>query len=288
MDDRSGLLPQQLRGVWQQVTEGRLTTEAAVTEQDRLIAQHRRCWAQALIEPGRATLEESLLGELGAYVGSQDLDALRAQCREAVQGLKAEWLSRVDRNDDDSVFRYYRETKGILHELIWWHTLTEDDSPLAYVNALDLAMRGDGRRYLDFGSGVGSGGLLFARAAFEVTLADVSAPLLTFCRWRFSRRGLRARFLDTAVDRLPEAAFDVITAMDVFEHLTDPVTVAEDLVRALAPGGLLVARLHADDEPDRPQHIVTDFAAVFERLADMGCVKIWDDDWLWGHQAFQK
>lgn len=282
------LLPQQLRGVWQGVTDGRHTKESAVAEQERLVGERRRRWIDALLEPGGPTLEEGLLRELGSYVGIPDLSALRARCEQSLDELRTEWTTTVTPDDSDSVEAYYRRVDGTLYELIWWHTLVTDLSPLAYVNALELAERGVGRRYLDFGSGVGSGGLLFARAGFEVTLADVSLPLLGFCRWRFARRDLPARFVDTKAAPIPEETFDLVTAMDVFEHLVDPAATAAELARALRPGGILVARLHAEEDPDRPQHIATTFDPVYRRLEQLGCVQIWEDDWLWGHQAFER
>ncbi len=287
-DSVQPMLPQQLRGVWQEVKDGRRTSEAALVEQERLVDRHRRRWSEALLEPGQPTLEASLLHELGTYVDTGDLEVLRGRCRRALEELKTAWTRSVTLEDPGSVEAYYRETDGSLYELIWWHTLVDDISPLAYVNALELAQRAAGHTYLDFGSGVGSGGLLFARAGFEVTLADVSLPLLAFCRWRFARRNLTARFVDTKLAPIPEQAFDVITAMDVFEHLTDPPATAAVLARALRPSGILVARLHAEEDPDRPQHIATTFEPVVRRLAELDCVQFWEDDWLWGHQAFQR
>lgn len=288
LPDFAGLLPQQLRGVWQEVTDQRRTREAAVEEEARLLDERRRVWIDALIEPDQPTLETSLLGELASYVGVGDLDVVRGRCRRALEDLKTEWTSTVRSADPASIESYYRRAEGTLYELTWWHTLVDDPSPLAYVNALELARLGSGRSYLDFGSGVGSGGLLFARAGFEVTLADVSLPLLAYCRWRFARRHLTVKVIDTGIRPVPEQAFDVITAMDVFEHLPDAPAVAAALARALRPGGILVARLHAETDPDRPQHIVTDFAPVFQQLKQLGCEQIWEDDWLWGHQAFKR
>jgi hypothetical protein len=76
--------------------------------------------------------------------------------------------------------------------------------------------------------------------------------------------------------------------MDVFEHLVDPVTTVEQLWQALRPGGLLYARIAAADDEDRPMHIVQDFGPTLDRMQALGLVQIWQDDWLWGHQVFQK
>ena len=87
-----------------------------------------------------------------------------------------------------SIERFYDESRTTMYELMWWHSLRDDASPLAYVTALHLAQQRGCRRYLDFGAGVGSGGILFARHGFDVTLADISSTLLQFTSWRLGRR----------------------------------------------------------------------------------------------------
>src|SRR2546427_172036 len=87
--------------------------------------------------------------------------------------------------------------------------LTEDFTPLSYVTALEFAAREGCRSCLDFGAGVGSGGILFARHGFDVGLADISSPLLNFSRWRFETRNLPAEFFDLKAQTLPRAAFDM-------------------------------------------------------------------------------
>jgi 2-polyprenyl-3-methyl-5-hydroxy-6-metoxy-1,4-benzoquinol methylase len=76
--------------------------------------------------------------------------------------------------------------------------------------------------------------------------------------------------------------------MDVFEHLVDPVETVEHLWEALKPGGFLFARISDEENEDRPQHIVRDFAPTFARLRALGFVQVWEDEWLWGHQVFCK
>src|SRR5207253_421114 len=98
-----------------------------------------------------------------------------------------------------------------IYELMWWHTLTDDTSPLAYVTALQVAERQAGRRSLDFGAGVGSGAVLFARHGFEVALADISSTLQRFSKWRLELRKLPARLIDLKATKLPSDAFDFIT-----------------------------------------------------------------------------
>jgi SAM-dependent methyltransferase len=176
----------------------------------------------------------------------------------------------------------------MIYELMWWHSLSEDDSPLAYVTALHFAQMHGCRTYLDFGAGVGSGGIVFARHGLDVTLADISSAMLSFSQWRFGLRDLSAQFIDLKVGGLPGNAYDMLAAMDVFEHLVDPVQTVDELWRSLKPGGYLFGRFHSEVDEDRPHHIVQDFEPTLKRLESLGFVEVWRDEWLWGHQVLQK
>jgi SAM-dependent methyltransferase len=171
---------------------------------------------------------------------------------------------------------------------MWWHTLADDNSPLAYVAALEFALSANCKSYLDFGSGVGSGALLFRSNGFDVTLADISGVMLSFCKYRFDTRGCAASFIDLKQSMLPPDAFDFITAMDVFEHLVNPVEAVDSLARCLKAGGYIYGRFHCEVDHERPQHIVQDFGPVFDRFHELGFKEVFRDDWLWGHQVFQK
>jgi SAM-dependent methyltransferase len=283
------LLPDRLKELWGRVQRNQLTAADAGYRQERLLDEYRAIWTQALILEGQEDLRQSLLSELAAYLGCDDLAALESRCQEATRALSDDWRSMVDPTDTRSIERFYDQGQGYLFELTWWHTLVADHGPLAYVLALDFArQRQSGRRYLDFGAGVGVGGLLFARHGFHVSHADISSTLLRFSQWRMERRGLSAEFIDLKDAFLPPGTFDVITAMDVFEHLPDPVKAVDHLATALKRGGFLFGRFAAEPDEDRPQHIVFDFGPVLDRLASWGLTKVWRDEWLWGHEAFQK
>ena len=259
-----------------------------MSEQDRLLAVYRQTWEQALLLERYKGLSESLLAELGSYMRCADMAEIQRQCIHAVATLKAEWQAQVDPGDRQSIEQFYDASQATIYELMWWHTLCDDASPLAYITALHFARQQGCRSYLDFGAGVGSGGILFARHGLEVTLADISSTLLGFSQWRLERRRLPAAYIDLKVCSLPRHTFDFVTAMDVFEHLVEPVETIERLWDALKPGGFLYARISAESDEDRPQHIVQDFEPTFARMQALGLVQVWQDEWLWGHQVFQK
>jgi SAM-dependent methyltransferase len=282
------LLPDRLKRLWGEVEGHTLTAEAFQAEQDRLLAGYRDTWFRALLRDGFRDIEESSLAELSEYLGVADRQEVRRRCEGAVGAIKEAWERGVDAGRAASVEAFYDANQDMLYELTWWHTLRDDPSPMAYVMALEFARQRGCRRVLDFGSGVGSGGILFARSGLEVALADISGALLGFSRWRMEQRGLPARTFDLKHETLPVEAFDLVTAMDVFEHLPDPVATVTGLARTLRPGGFLFGRFHAEEDEDRPLHVVADFGPTFDRLKELGFAEVWRDQWLWGEQAFRK
>ena len=153
---------------------------------------------------------------------------------------------------------------------------------------MQLAQRQGCRSCLDFGAGVGSGSILFARHGLKVGLADISSPLLAFSQWRLSNRSLPGEYFDLKLTELPNESFHMVTAMDVFEHLADPVEAVERLADTLKPGGFLFGRFGDEANEERPLHVVHDFEPSFQRMRELGFIQVWQDGWLWGHQVFQK
>ena len=281
------LVPDRMAKLWQRVEAGQMSPEDCVSEQEVLLEPYRAEWTKAQLCNGETDLRAGLLKEVAAYYHVSDSADIDRACDSAVDTLKSEWDKSVDSQQRSSVESFY-ETKTHIYDLMNWHTLRDDSGPLAYVVALQIARAHSVRSCLDFGSGVGSGGLLFRLADIDTTLADISTTLLDFARWRFDRRRLPARFVNLKDTPLPESSFDMILAMDVFEHLVDPVEVVQQLWRAMKPGGLLFARIHAAVDPSHPQHIVEDFGPTFARMEELGLTERWRDRALWGHLLFQK
>ncbi len=214
--------------------------------------------------PGRSALAASLVGELAEYLGRSEAEVLE-RCRRGTDALAHSWLAASPRTADE-VSRFYEQTDAYLYDLTWWHALADDDSALAQVEALEAALGYRSREVLDFGSGIGSLGLLMSRHGLDVTLAEVNATLNDYARWRFDRRGLPARFLDAGSEELPENAFDFVSAVDVLEHLPDPQSALLMLSAALRPGGALFVHLPPGEDPSRPMHLWHDPDVLLQHL----------------------
>ncbi len=96
--------------------------------------------------------------------------------------------------------------------------------------------------------GCGTGAMLDELAPFgAVTGADYAPEALAFCRERGAGNGHRYDLARADVRRLPFAdnSFDVVTAMDIIEHIDDDKAAAGEIRRVLKPGGRLFVTVPA-------------------------------------------
>jgi ubiquinone/menaquinone biosynthesis C-methylase UbiE len=104
-----------------------------------------------------------------------------------------------------------------------------------------------GLRVLDVGCGPGSitRGLAERVAPGEVVGLDSSETVLAIAREDARARGIsNLRFEQGSAYQLPfaDASFDVVFAHQVLQHLAEPAAVLSEMLRVLAPGGLIAAR----------------------------------------------
>jgi SAM-dependent methyltransferase len=103
------------------------------------------------------------------------------------------------------------------------------------------SIEGRAPRILDLGCGPGN--LLDSLAPYGDTFgSDFSQDALRFCSGRGFSRLFRADFHSLP---LRERSFDLITCIDVLEHLSDDRQAIRELVRILRPGGVLVVTVPA-------------------------------------------
>ncbi len=123
----------------------------------------------------------------------------------------------------------------------WWHV---GKRAIVY-NLLDRYLpRGktrEERQALDLGCGAGLNLDHLAEYAQPVG-TDFSEEALHFCMARGHKRLCKA---DAAELPFRDRQFDIITALDVIEHLDDDLTALVELRRTLRPGGLLIISVPA-------------------------------------------
>ena len=122
----------------------------------------------------------------------------------------------------------------------WWHV---GKRAIVYSLLDKYLPPADGRQRnaLDLGCGTGLNLDHLSRYA-RPTGTDFSEEALAFCRERGFNSLAKA---DAAELPFPDNHFDIITALDVIEHLDDDLAALTELKRVLRPGGLLVVSVPA-------------------------------------------
>lgn len=119
---------------------------------------------------------------------------------------------------------------GYLRERIdaHWHGDSASFTPLA------------GKRALDVGCGAGLLCEPLARLGAAVTGIDAAAENIAAARAHAALSGLTIDYRAGGVEALAGETFDLVTSLEVIEHVAAPGTFVAGLAAALAPGGLLI------------------------------------------------
>lgn len=233
--------------------------------------EYERRW-RSVFAPRTGDLKLELGEELAEYFGSS-LESVLQQMSSGKERFALEWIGkRVDPSNPEEVVRFYDETDAEVFELAEWYSDDRPHHPI--LTCVDIASELTGRRFLDYGSGIGSAAIVFGIAGFDVTIADVSSPLLEFAAWRCAKRGIGVQVIDLKKDGLQPGHHDVILCFDVLEHVPVPLEVAGRLREALVPRGLLFMSAPFGADPERPMHIVHDRRAL-DRVRAIGFDERW-------------
>lgn len=129
------------------------------------------------------------------------------------------------------------------HSNEWWDT----EGPLKTLHDINPARLQFIKNYIEIskcsvldvgcGGGILSEGL--ARQGAIVTGLDVEPDALAAAKKHAEDAQLTIEYVCCPVEEYETAAFDVITCMEMLEHVTDPMLVIEHCSRLLKPGGYL-------------------------------------------------
>ncbi len=97
-----------------------------------------------------------------------------------------------------------------------------------------------GKSALDIGCGAGLLCEPLARLGADVTGADASAENVSVAAAHAEGMGLDIRYMAGEVAGLDIGTFDLVTCVEVIEHVADKPAFLADVAARLAPGGLLV------------------------------------------------
>jgi len=97
----------------------------------------------------------------------------------------------------------------------------------------------EGKKALDVGCGAGLLAEPLARLGAEVTAIDAAPELIEVAKAHAAASGLAIDYRAVGVEDL-DGQFDLVTSMEVIEHVADPEAFVTDLAARLAPGGLMI------------------------------------------------
>lgn len=97
-----------------------------------------------------------------------------------------------------------------------------------------------GKRALDVGCGAGLLTEPLSRLGAEVTGLDASPEAIAVARAHAEAGGLSIRYTAGEIAALPDSGFDIITCLEVLEHVEQPGVFIAELARRLSPTGLII------------------------------------------------
>jgi len=120
---------------------------------------------------------------------------------------------------------------------------------LGYIRAaVDAHWGGDGAGFaplagktaIDVGCGAGLLAEPLARLGAKMTGIDAAPENIGAARAHAAATGLEIDYIAGGIEDLPGRSFDLVTSMEVIEHVTDPAAFVGALAGALAEGGLMI------------------------------------------------
>lgn len=96
------------------------------------------------------------------------------------------------------------------------------------------------RRALDVGCGAGLLAEPLARLGAEVMAIDAAPENIAVAKAHAAQHGLSIDYRACGIEALDAGKFDLVTSMEVIEHVADPTAFVAGLVGALADDGLLI------------------------------------------------
>lgn len=125
----------------------------------------------------------------------------------------------------------------------WWDKDGElrtlhDINPvrLAYIESITPV---SGKRLLDVGCGGGILAESLAEAGAQVTAIDAESEAIVTANAHAISSNLQIDYQAGCIEEFEAAPFDIVTCMEMLEHVNHPETVIEHCTRLLKPGGYL-------------------------------------------------
>jgi len=211
----------------------------------------------------RAGLNRGWLRELSAYYRGLTIEEFWVRYTLGRMDAATLW-ERKPRTTETDYRAFYAETDYFVLRQMYYH---RNDCYHAIAALLRRAGRaGD---VCEYGCGVAPiTAWLWPRfPGWRFTLVDLPTPTFEFARWRFRGAGNVELVAPGLADDLPlRRAYDVVTCLDVLEHVVNPLAVVRHLAAHLKPGGALLVNFVNDPGGENLVESARERAATIEYL----------------------
>ena len=159
-----------------------------------------------------------------------------ARVERAPELVLAEWNDMQEKNGGKPLlpkqaFEFYKGGKAFVYDCTFFNTMPW------YVTLQEGLESIHEQKVLDFGGGIGTVTLQMAFQGNETTYLDVPGSPI----WDFAFKRIDSSpYNITMIDDIGTRKFDIVIAIDVFEHIPDFETELRNIYQALHPGGKLV------------------------------------------------
>jgi SAM-dependent methyltransferase len=191
----------------------------------------------------RLGLNRGWLRELSAYYRGMTIEEFWVRYTLGRMDAATLW-ERKPRSTEADYRSFYGETDYFVLRQMYYHR-----NECYHGIARLLRRAGRAGDFCEYGCGVAPV-TAWLRPRFpdwRFTLVDVPSPMLEFARWRFhGAANVEAREPGLGAALPLVRSYDVITCLDVLEHVINPLTVVRHLSEHLKPGATLLVNFVDD------------------------------------------
>lgn len=129
---------------------------------------------------------------------------------------------------------------------------------------LKKAGNGVGKKCLDVGCSTGLLSKMMQRAGFLPSGIDVSAEAVKYAKDYIGEGEFKVAFADQHIP-FEDNSFDVVTCLEVFEHVKDLPHMVSEILRVCKPGGMILVTTPIGTNYNCPEHVrYFDFYTLFD------------------------